>query len=158
MRTERIFQICVSIMAVLATLMLATSQSNNLLPVVAFFAAMTALIFTDILGWFSFHPFVAGTFGLGAGLYAFTQMQTGGLEGQFVSVANLLIHLQIILLFQKKSIRIYWQLITLSLLQVVVASALNMFVFFEITRVNKSLTTTFTIVRLLSSVYSFVYF
>lgn len=130
MRTERVFQICVSIMAVLATLMLATSQSNNLLPVVAFFAAMTALIFTDILGWFSFHPFVAGTFGLGAGLYAFTQMQTGGLEGQFVSVANLLIHLQIILLFQKKSIRIYWQLITLSLLQVVVASALNMFVFF----------------------------
>ena len=58
------------------------------------------------------------------------QSQAAGLESQFISVANLLIHLQIILLFQKKAPRIYWQLITLSLLQVVVAAALNLFVMF----------------------------
>lgn len=130
MNTEKLFQICVSSMAVLATLMLGTSQGNSLLPLFAFCAAVLALVFTDFLGWFRFHPIVAGGFGLLAGIYAFSQMQTNGVAGQFVSVANLLIHLQVILLFQQKSIRIYWQLITLSLLQVVVAAALNLFVFF----------------------------
>ncbi len=130
MSTEKLLQFCVSSMAVLATVMLGTSQENSVLPVAAFLAATVALIFTDYFRWFSLHPIVAGAFGLIAGLYALVQSQTHSLADQFVSVANLLIHLQIILLFQKKSIRIYWQLITLSLLQVVVAAALNLFVFF----------------------------
>ena len=130
MSTEKLLQFCVSLMAVLATVMLGTSQENSVLPVAAFLAATASLIFTDYFKWFSLHPIVAGSLGLVAGLYALAQSQTNSLADQFVSVANLLIHLQIILLFQKKSIRIYWQLITLSLLQVVVAAALNLFVFF----------------------------
>ena len=41
-------------------------------------------------------------------------------------MANVLVFLQAILLFQKKSNRIYWEIIALSLLQVAVASALNL--------------------------------
>ncbi len=130
MKTEQLLQICVAMMAALATLMLGTSQDSTILPVVALAVAVTSLIFTDFLGWFYLHRFVAGIAGLIAGVNAFLQAQTGGLETQFISVANLLIHLQIILLFQRKDQRIYWQLITLGLLQVVVAAALNLFVLF----------------------------
>lgn len=130
MKTEQRLQVCVALMASLATLMLGTSQDSTVLPVLAMLAAVLALIFTDFLEWFQLHRFVAGIAGLIAGINALLQSQTGGLETQFLSVANLLIHLQIILLFQKKTTRIYWQLITLSLLQVVVAAALNLFVLF----------------------------
>ena len=123
-------QFFISAMAVLATVMLGTSQEDSILPMVALLSASISLVCTDWLRWFSLHPILAGILGLIAGIYAFIQSQSSSLAEQFVSVANLLIHLQLILLFQKKSIRIYWQLITLSLLQVVVAAALNLFVFF----------------------------
>jgi transglutaminase-like putative cysteine protease len=45
---------------------------------------------------------------------------------QLLAVANLLVYLQIVLLFQEKNERIYWQLMILSLLQVVVSAALNL--------------------------------
>lgn len=130
MTAERLLQICIASMAALATLMLGTSQDSVMLPISAFAAALLSVCFTDVLGWFHLNRFVAGTAGVVAAMNAFMQSQGTGLEGQFISVANLLIHLQIILLFQKKNERIYWQLITLSLLQVVVAAALNLFFLF----------------------------
>ena len=130
MTTEKLLQVCVTAMAALATMMLGTSQESTTLPVIAIIVSATSLLFTDFLGWFYLHRYVAGVAGMVAGVNAFVQSQTGGLETQFISVANLLIHLQIILLFQKKDSRIYWQLATLSLLQVVVAAALNLFVLF----------------------------
>ena len=117
MNSERLLQFCVASMAALATLMLGTSEDSAVLPVAGVVAAVFSLVFTDYLGWFRLHRFVAGAAGMAAGVNAFLQSQTGGLEGQFISVANLLIHLQIILLFQTKTDRVYWQLITLSLLQ-----------------------------------------
>ena len=57
-------------------------------------------------------------------------LRPSSVEIRFLSVANLLIHLQIVLLFQHKTTRIYWQLIVLSMLQVVVAAALNLFFLF----------------------------
>ena len=52
MKTEQLLQICVAMMAALATLMLGTSQDSTILPVVALAVAVTSLIFTDFLGWF----------------------------------------------------------------------------------------------------------
>jgi len=130
MKNEGKLQTCIAIMAALAIMMLGTSQDSTTLPAVGLLVAFASLVFTDLLGWFSLHPYVAGAAGVVAGGNAFVQSQAGGLDSQFLAVANLLIHLQIILLFQKKSRRINWQLITLSLLQVVVAAALNLFVLF----------------------------
>jgi hypothetical protein len=118
-------------MAALAIMMLGSSQDSATLPLVGLLVAFGALFFTDLLGWFSLHPYIASAAGVVAGANALIQAQVGGgTDSQFLAVANLLIHLQIILLFQKKEQRIYWQLITLSLLQVVVAAALNLFVLF----------------------------
>ena len=117
-------------MAALATLLLGTSQDSSSLPVIALTVAATSLLFTDFLGWFQLNKYLTSIAGVVAVVNAFAKSQAGGVETQFISVANLLIHLQIILLFQKKTLRIYWQLIVLSLLQVVVAAALNLFFLF----------------------------
>ena len=109
MTSERLLQSCVASMAALATLMLGTSQDSIMLPVIAIAVAISSLIFTDFLGWFHLHRFVAGAAGVIAGINAFVQSRDGGLETQFISVANLLIHLQIILLFQTKTHRINWR-------------------------------------------------
>src|SRR5690606_7802583 len=46
-------------------------------------------------------------------------------DQQLMSIAQLLVHLQVVLLLERKTPRIYWQLFVLSVLQVVVASALR---------------------------------
>ena len=43
-----------------------------------------------------------------------------------MAIASMLCYLQIVLLFQEKNARIYWQLIVLSMLEVVVGSALDL--------------------------------
>jgi transglutaminase-like putative cysteine protease len=47
------------------------------------------------------------------------------MRAQLLAIANLLIYLQIVLFYQTKNPRLYWQLTVLSLLQVVVSAALN---------------------------------
>ena len=78
MNHERWLQICVSAMAALGTLMLGTSQDSTSLPVIALIVAGASLLFTDFLGWFQLHRYVAGTAGVIAGVNALMQSQTGG--------------------------------------------------------------------------------
>lgn len=130
MRIERTIQVCVAMMAAVATMLLAMSQQSSSLATLAVFVAGLSLLFTDVYGWFAINRHLASAAAMVAVIYAFVSSRGTGLEGQFLSVANLLIHLQIILLFQKKTERIYWQLIVLTLLQVVVAAALNLFFLF----------------------------
>ena len=123
---ERRLQICLAAVASLGTLLLGLGQSNVTLPVVAIFAAVTSVYFTDHLGWFRLHRHVANLCALGAVGFAimdFIEQESGT---QLIAIANLLIYLQIILLYQRKNLRVYWHLLLLSLLQVVVAAALNL--------------------------------
>ncbi len=130
MKVERLLQICVTTMAALGTLLLGMSQDRGGLVLIALVVAVSSLVLTDFLGWFWLHRYVANVAATVAVAHSFWQSRGAGLEGQFLSVANLLIYLQIILLFQQKTRRVYWQLIVLSLLQVVVAAALNVFFLF----------------------------
>ncbi|HEV7282115.1 MAG TPA: DUF3488 and transglutaminase-like domain-containing protein [Pirellulaceae bacterium] len=93
--------------------------------------AVASLILTDWLGIFRLHRALANLAALVAlsyGMWEFISRYTSGLDPlrQLLSIANLLIYLQIILLFQKKDVRKYWLLAVLSLLEIVVASALNL--------------------------------
>ncbi len=109
----------------MATLLLGMSSGNLVLPLVAIFAAASSLYVTDRYGWIYLNRHIANLAAVAAVLVSvhdFFQLQR---ERQLLAIAYLLIYLQIVLLFQRKTIRIYWQLLMLSLLQVVVASALN---------------------------------
>jgi len=113
-------------LAVLGTLLLSLGQENSFIPLVALVAAVVSLLVTDLHGLFRLPRIFANLCAVTAAVWVLLDFfgRARG-HGQLLSIANLLILLQVVLLFQEKTQRIYWQLLVLSVLQVVVASALS---------------------------------
>lgn len=127
---EQLLQICVAVMAVLGTILLGLEQRDAILPLMTTIVVITSYIFTDRKQWFALPRVLANAIAVIAVIYTVIQLVGQPTESQLLAVANLLVYLQIILFYQRKNIRLYWQLLTLSFLQVVVAAALNLvFVF-----------------------------
>jgi transglutaminase-like putative cysteine protease len=125
MKLERIVQIHVAALAILGAVLLGMGQRSSLLPLLAVFAAITSVIFTDMLHWFHLNRFVANVAALLALFFSLNEFFQADMRAQLLAIANLLIYLQIVLFYQRKNPRLYWQLTVLSLLQVVVSAALN---------------------------------
>lgn len=115
----------VAAMAVTATWMLGMGEQDFALPWITLTAAVCSLLLTDRLRWFRLHRFVANVAMLAAAFASLNSFFDLGSHEQLVAVANLLVYVQIVLLFQLKTARIYGQLMVFSLLQVVVACLLN---------------------------------
>lgn len=127
MQLERLLQIAMTTMAALGTLLLGMGQRSGTLPTVVVVAAALSIWLTDFRGWFRLNRTVANFAALLAVLFAawhLLQMRGHGASGA-LAIADFLVYLQVVLFFQKKDERIYWQLVMLSLLQVVVAAAFN---------------------------------
>ncbi len=125
MTIERSLQIAVAIMASLGTILLGMGARNALLPLVTIVVAVSSLYLTDKLGWIRLNRNVASLAAVAAVCISVIDFFQLGSENQLLAIAYLLIYLQIVLMYQRKDVRVYWQLLMLSLLQVVVASALN---------------------------------
>jgi len=125
MKVERIVQIHVAVLASIGAILLGMGQESSMLPVLAVFAAITSVIFTDTLNWFRLNRLVANLAMLFALVVCFFQFFQPNTRNQLLAIANLLIYLQITSFYQRKSDRIYWHLIVFSLLQVVVSATLN---------------------------------
>lgn len=125
MSVERLLQIHLAALTTIGAILLGMGQRDSLLPLLGVFAAVSSVIFTDVLKWFQLHRIVANL----AAVAAFFVSAQGFLDtdtrGQLAAVAKLLIYMQVVLFYQQKNPRLYWQLSLLSLLQVVVAAALN---------------------------------
>lgn len=119
-------------LAALGTMLLGMGQRDPATPLAVLIAAIASVWLTDFTGWFRLNRTVANLAAVGAVLLALRDLS--GLAGmaQILFIARLLFYLQIILLFQKKDSRAYWQLAMVSLLQVVVASAFNQGVWFGV--------------------------
>ncbi|MGB6042253.1 MAG: DUF3488 and transglutaminase-like domain-containing protein, partial [Pirellulales bacterium] len=122
---QRTLQIAFAVMASLGTMLLGMGSDNVVLPIVAVFVAVTSVYFTDIVGWIRLNRTFASFAALLAVAIALTDFFQLQGERQLLAIAYLLIYLQIVVMYQQKDTRIYWQLFMLSLLQVVVAAALN---------------------------------
>lgn len=129
-RSERYLQVSLALLTALGTLLLGMGESNVLLPVLAVIVAISSVYLTDIKGWLQLNTLVANVAGLIALAVTWREWNDYASEGQLLSLANLLIYLQFVLLYRRKTIRNYWLLLLLSLLQVAVAAALNMSVSF----------------------------
>jgi len=125
MKLERFVQIHVGALATVGAMLLGVARGDALLPLLVLFAAATSLIFTDTLNWLRLNRGIANLAALIALFACLSDFFDAGIRGQLLAVANLLVYLQVILFYQRKSDRLYWQLIVLSLLQVVVSAALN---------------------------------
>jgi hypothetical protein len=124
MYAQRLLQINVAALVVLGAILLGMGQRSPGLPLGVLTAAVASIVLTDVTGWFKLNKLVtnlAAAAALGLAVWHLYRMQ--GLE-QVLAFANLLVYLQIILLFQEKRPRTYQQLALLSLLEVIVVAAL----------------------------------
>ena len=126
MQVERLLQISLATLTSLGTLLLGMSERNLTLPVLAIIVAASSVYLTDVKRWLRLNALVTNV--AGAVALAFALRDWGGYasEGLLLSAANLLIYLQFVLLYRTKTVVSYWFLLLLSLLQVAVASALNL--------------------------------
>lgn len=125
MTTERLLQLLTALLASLGSVMLGTSSDNLTLPLLTIAAATMSIYLTDRLRWFYLHGSVANLAALCAVLISIYDFYDLERDRQLLAIAYLLVYLQIVLLFQIKAHRIYWQLHLLSLLQVIVATAVS---------------------------------
>lgn len=130
MYLERLLQIHVAAFAVLGAMVLGAGQRDLRLVLVVGAAAVVSLLVIDLGGWFRLHRTISNLAALVA--VALALRETLHYEGysQLLVIANLLVFLQVVLFFQQKDERIYWQLIMLSLLEVVVAALFSQGVWF----------------------------
>lgn len=126
MNTQILLQCTLAALTILGTALLGSGQQNMTLTILMMVAAPTAVACTDRYQWFRLSRTMANLAAIGSVAYAVFQFASSGGDNQLLSVANLLVYLQLILLFQEKSHRLNWQLLVLSLLEVVVAAAMNL--------------------------------
>jgi protein-glutamine gamma-glutamyltransferase len=132
MTLERPVQIQIGMLAMVGAMMLGLGSGDATLPLLVLFAAITSLVFTDVLNWLCLNRIVANVAAVLALFSCLADFIQQDIPGKLLAVANLLVYLQVILFYQRKHDRLYWQLIVLSLLQVVVSAALNVPVGFGI--------------------------
>ena len=125
MIVERWLQVSTAVMVTLSAALLGFSQGNVLLPIIMSLVAVTAVVFTDHLRWFCLHRMLANGAMLLAAFFSLREFIGVDSQQKLLAVANLLVYVQIIMLYQEKRIRIYGHLIVFSLLQIVVGSLLS---------------------------------
>ncbi|MFM2093572.1 MAG: Protein-glutamine gamma-glutamyltransferase [Planctomycetota bacterium] len=118
-------------MAVFGSLFLGLGKGDPIYPLAMLFVASTSFFFTDWLGFGLGRP-VAGSATLAFLVYSFTNIAGREDQNRLETITNLLIFLQVMLLYLEKRDSIYWLLVVLSLLEVVVAAAMNIGVEFGI--------------------------
>jgi transglutaminase-like putative cysteine protease len=116
----------VTIVAALGVIMLGMGQRDLRLSAVALLAIGASFVLTDLTGWLRLNRVVANVAAVAAVAISVNDFMRFERDTQLLAVANLLIYLQIVLLFQEKLPRVYWQILVLSLLQVVISAALNL--------------------------------
>ena len=95
------------------------------LPVLVGFCSIVSIVYTDVLGWFSLHRwlvYVAMVAGAGIATADFLRDNSAN---QIVEVGNLLVYVQLPLMFQKKSKRVFEQWGVFLLLELVVGALVN---------------------------------
>jgi len=122
MHLERLLQINMATLAALGTLLLGMGQRSVELPLLVLVTAISSVWLTDTLGLLKLNRAVANLAALVAVIVSLRQLFLHGGQVQLLGLANLLVYLQVILLFQEKDLRSYRQLVMLSFLQVVVAA------------------------------------
>ena len=124
-RSVRQLTICFAIFAFIAAGLIGLGQDSWNLPLLVAVASLLAFIYTDTLGWFSLHRFlVYGLMILGA-MIAIRDFVLNESGNKLLAVGNLLVYVQIPLMFQKKSKRVFEQLGVFLLLELVVAALVN---------------------------------
>jgi hypothetical protein len=127
---ERLLSVNVATLVVLSTLLLGVGQQHAGLPALMLIAACASLWLTDLTGRLRLNRTLSNVAMLGAVLVCFWDLFRKAATPEIVVMGRLLAYLEIVLLFQKKDLRAWVQLMVLSLIQVAVATLVRQGVWF----------------------------
>ena len=99
-------------------------QSWNL-PLLVGFCSILSIVYTDILGWFSLNRWVVYVAMIAGAGIAITDFFGDATKNQIMEVGNLLVYVQLPLMFQQKSKRVFEQWGVFLLLELVVGALVN---------------------------------
>jgi hypothetical protein len=125
MSIDRALQWTTAAVEVVGALFLALGHESGWLPALLAVAAAVSVLVTDLIPRLRLNRMVGNLIAVASvawSLYDFLERTS---DQQLMAISQMLVILQVLLLFQEKTGRSYWQLLVLSLLQVVVAAALN---------------------------------
>ncbi|MCI0358073.1 MAG: DUF3488 and transglutaminase-like domain-containing protein [Planctomycetaceae bacterium] len=126
MNLDRALHYITAALAVMGALFLGLGHESVVLPLALGLAAVVSVGLSRRFPWLRLNWLIANLMALTAVVWSMRSFLNSRMEDQLLAIADMLVYLQIVLLFQEKTARVYWQLIVLSLLQVVVAAALNL--------------------------------
>lgn len=133
MTAQHWLQIHLVALCLLGSLFVALSTRSLTAPLGVLAAGVLSIWFTDTWKWVQLNRMLGNLAAIGAVLFSLRDfLSYRNSEGQLLAIATLLVYLQVILFFQEKNARLYWQMILLSLLQVVVGAALHLGVAFGV--------------------------
>jgi hypothetical protein len=126
MSLDRALQLHTAALAILGAVFVGLRPEASLVPALSAVVAVAAVALTDVLGWLRLNRWLANVMAIGAVAWSLREFFQIASEEQLMAIAHMLCYLQMVLLFQEKTTRVFWQIVVLSTLQVVVAAALDL--------------------------------
>ena len=127
-RVRRLLTLMLVLLAFLTATLVATGSESFFLPLLVLVVGTSSLLFVDFFEWFSLHHVLA-YFGMVLGTVValadyFLNAQTDTAK-QLYAIGSLLIYPELVIMLQRKSLRLFEQLAIFLLLEIIVAALLN---------------------------------
>jgi len=126
LEVKRLVQITLYVLVLISSLLLGMSMESMRMITIGVVGATLGFLITDWLKLFRIEGFLANVASIVILFLAMKDFFSVDNVGKLVSVANLLVYLQTVLMFQEKTPRLNWQVLVLSLLQVVVGAIFSL--------------------------------
>src|SRR4029078_3341466 len=109
MSLDRALQLHTAALALLGAVFVGHGGEAVFIPVATALAAVSAVALTDVLGWLRLNRWLANLIAIVAGVWSLRDIFDIASEEKLMAIANMLCYLQIVMLFQEKTARVYWQ-------------------------------------------------
>ena len=123
---KKLLQLSMLVLVLTSGIVLGLSQGNLELTLIAAIGGISGYVICDCLRVFQLRGLMANIASILVLIYAMRNFFGTDGAAKLICVSNLLVYLQTVLMFQEKTPRLNWQLMTLSLLQIVVAAIFNL--------------------------------
>lgn len=126
--SDRILLRCSIYFGILATMiagLVGLGQESWSLPTLVFISVLVGVLYTDLLRWFSIHRFLVYVLMITGAIIAVGQFLGDAAANRLLAVGNLLVYVQLPLIFQKKTKRVFEQWGVFLLLELVVGALVN---------------------------------
>jgi len=145
MRLDKLLATLAATLTVLATWMLAVSERAYIQAVIVTVLAIVALVFNDLRGKLTLSLFYTNIAAIFVSVLAIAQMRELSGDELLLAMADVLVYLQVVLLFKRKTSRDYWLIMVSNMLEVAVSAALNLNVTFALFMTAYSITGVFAL-------------